>query len=1052
MSIFDNDASLPGVHMDVSIDYGQTYDTSLFGTTDSEMVIGTAFNGPVGVPTPVYNPEHGSYIFGDVYDSTKKQEATLVAGIQDAWDRGCRTIYAVRVGGKELYKDYDFCVDNGYKLRVSSIFPTNKGKDIYFLYDGTHGQEEITFFKPIDRATIAEKRAGRVSSVTGGVLSTTIKLAQDRSISFNSKLVDLIKLVNGNASNNTFTLSIVNADGVDVTSSAEAYEIPVGVMYPGLYTIGRDMNMDGVVQKTEQHFCLLGDTTAVAPYSPFHEDYWRKLVVNTDVTKALPLYAKDVDALRSALAGTSITMTEAFDFLKTAGVIDRAWGKDTVDYEETNLSSFEMYKRLGSGYAITAHAEKRVNAKGDVLTPRIRETEYENAKRIQPVEDGIYSVLQDAEVKYRVLTCAFADQKIDGKLPRADEFKRAMAESFDVIQINDGVNGEDAMMAVELTPSVEKKDRKAAKAFSVKFVDLENDEAVLNEKPLADKAVMYKDVFEILPRVADVSALKEKSGKLKAFENGAKFIVGDRVFRYADGKLSEAAVSTVAGHRFIAKTGREYALFEADETGVVAQAASAPEIINVKGQKATTAQFVLGSAFDFVFVFKANGAALEPVGDFAGAVSSEPERTVIYAEQLPVGVNQIIVSSNAFPGMTIADFVEFWNNNKILSRLFTAEMTSDGEEHRDVFLDQASGDGYFARLFDEPAVGTKVATQSVEAASKKVSELTAADKAALAKGGISIDEMESDESVNVPAYEIPAHQTEDFQVLQADRRVDYDYDLYIPYRTTDNFARQLAQHCTQTEFKTTPTWGFIGCTRLLNTSLKAVADKVAELCAADFDLYGKTNYGRDILDKKNRPYPVGKNLNLVFTQYNVPIADQNYTYVSTGAAGYAGMVSTLPLDQSSTSQPIAVDSTAFNLTQSQCSALTAQGIVTLRRSFTKGIVVTDGITAAPAESAYRRLNASRIVGSVEDLIRASAEPFIGKQNHQANRNALHTAIKSAMDKLVGTLVENYTFTMNADPRILKFNKIEISYKIVPIYEIREVNNTIEVTDSLAAEA
>lgn len=1048
MSIFDNDANLPGVRMDVKIDYAQSYDASLFGTTDREIVIGTAFNGPVGVLTPVYNPEHGAYIFGDVYDSTKKQEATLVAGIQDAWDRGCRTIYAVRVGGKDLYKDFDFCVDNGYKLRVSSVFPTNKGKDIYFLYDGTHGQEEITFFKPIDRATIAEKRAGRVSSVTGGVLTTTIKLAQDRSISFNSKLVDLIKLVNENANNNTFTLSIVNADGVDVTSSAEAYEIPVGVLYPGLYTIGRDKNMDGVVQKTEQHFCLLGDTAAVAPYSPFHEDYWRKLVVNTDVTKALPLYAKDADSLRAALAGTSITMTDLFDFLKTAGVIDRAWGKDTVDYEETNLSSFEMYKRLGCGYAITARAEKRVSPKGDVLTPRIRETEYENKKRIQPIEEGIYSVLQDAEVKYRVLTCAYADQKIDGKLPRAEEFKRAMAESFEIVQINDGVNGEAPMMAVELTPSIEATDRTAPKAFSVKFVDLENNAAVLDEKPLADKAVMYKDVFEVVPRVSDVSELKGKNGKFNAYENGSMFIVGDRMFRFADEQLVEVAASSVAGHRFIVKEGKGYALYEANNSGSISKALGAPEIVNGMGLKTTTAQFVLGSAFGHVFVFKANGADLEPMGDFSGATSAEAERTMVYAESLPIGVNQIIVASSALPNMTIADFVEFWNQNKILSHLFAAEMTTDGEEHRDAFLDQASGDGYFSRLFDEPSVGSNVATQTVEAASKKVSELTAADKAALAKDGVSIDELKDDDSVNVPAYEIPAHQSEDFQVLQADRRVDFDYDLYIPYRTTDNFARQLAQHCTQTEYKTTPTWGFIGCRRLVNTSLKAVSDKVTELSEMDFDMYAKTNYGRDILDQQNRPYPIGKNLSIVFTQYDVPIADQNYTYISTGAAGYAGMVSTLPLDQSSTAQPIAIDSTKFSLTQSQCSALTAQGIVTLRRSFTKGIVVTDGITMAPSESAYRRLAACRIIGSVEDLIRASAEPYIGKQNHQANRNALHTAIKSAMDKLVGTLIENYTFTMNADPRILRFNRIEISYKIVPIYEIREVNNTIEVTDKL----
>ena len=1049
MDIFNNEANLPGVIMQVEADYGYGYDTSLFGTTDSVMIIGTAFSGPVGVPTPVYNPEHASYVFGDVYDSMKKQEASLVAGVQDVWDRGCRTIYAVRVGGKDMYKDFDFCVDNGYKLRMSSIFPTNKGKDVYFMYDGTHGREEITFYKPTSRATIAEKKAGRVSSVTGGVLSTTIKLAQDRSISFNSKLVDLIKLVNGNEYNNTFVLSIVDANGVDVTSSPEAYEIPVGVLYSGLYTIGRDKNMDGVVERTEQHFCLTGTTASVPPYSPFNEDYWRKLVVNTDVTKSLPLYAKDVETLREALAETSITMTDAFDFITTAGVIDRAWGKDTVDYEETNMSSFEMYKRLGSGYAITAHAEKRINNKGEVLTPRIRETEYENEKRIQPVENGIYSVLQDAEVKYRVLTCASADQKIDGKLPRADEFKKAIPESFEVIQINDGVNGEAPMMAVELTPSVNSESRNAAKAYSVKFVDLEDNETVLDEKPLADKATMYKDVFEILPYVADASELKEKNGQYKTFENGSRFVIGDKMYRYSDGKLVAISASAVANHKFIVKSGDTYTLREGNEAGVISEASAAPEIVDTKTMKSTTAQFVLGSALGFVFVFKATGASLEPVGDFAGAVSTDPERTLIYVEAMPVGVNKITVASNAFPSMTVADFVEFWNQNKILSRIFTAEMTSDGEEHRDAFLDQASGDGYFARLFDAPAVGTTVATQTVEAASKKVSELTAADKAALAKSGTSIEELGDEDTVSVPAYEIPEHQTEDFQVLQADRRIDYDYDVYIPYRTTDNFARQLAQHCIYTELKTTPTWGFIGCARLVNTSLKAVADKVNELCHTDFDMYGKTNYGRDILDAHDRPYPIGKDLNLIFTQYSVPITGQNYSYISTGAAGYAGMVSTLPLDQSSTSQPIAIDSTTFSLTQSQCANLTSQGIVTLRRSFTKGIVVTDGITMAPSESAFRRLNASRIIGSVEDLIRAAAEPYIGKQNHAANRNALHTAIKSALDKLIGTLIENYTFTMNTDPRILKFNYIEISYEIVPIYEIREVRNTIKVTDSLS---
>ena len=117
MSVFENDYDLPGVYMDVLPDYSYGYDTSLFGTTDPVLIIGTAFNGPNnGQPLEVYSKEHASYMFGKVYDSEKQQESNLVAGIHDAWDRGCRTIYACRVGGKDMYKDFNFRVDVGYKL------------------------------------------------------------------------------------------------------------------------------------------------------------------------------------------------------------------------------------------------------------------------------------------------------------------------------------------------------------------------------------------------------------------------------------------------------------------------------------------------------------------------------------------------------------------------------------------------------------------------------------------------------------------------------------------------------------------------------------------------------------------------------------------------------------------------------------------------------------------------------------------------------------------------------------------------------------------------
>ena len=53
------------------------------------VIIGTAFNGPVGRAIPVYSPEHAKYIFGDSFDSKTRKEATshslryTMLGIED---------------------------------------------------------------------------------------------------------------------------------------------------------------------------------------------------------------------------------------------------------------------------------------------------------------------------------------------------------------------------------------------------------------------------------------------------------------------------------------------------------------------------------------------------------------------------------------------------------------------------------------------------------------------------------------------------------------------------------------------------------------------------------------------------------------------------------------------------------------------------------------------------------------------------------------------------------------------------------------------------------
>lgn len=976
-TVFSNEDNLPGVITEVENDYSLGYDTSEFGTTDSVMIIGTAFDGPVGTPMPVYSPEHASYVFGKTYDSTKRQEATLVAGVQDAWNRGCRTIYAVRVGGKDLYKDFKLAIENGYRLRVSSRYPSNLGKQVYLRYDNTVGNETFTLYKPAARATIQQKKRGEVVS-NNAVMKKDLHLALDLGLGRDANLVDVISKFNEMDGNNVLELSIVDENGVDVTNSTEAYAIPLGAIFPGVYYIGRDKSKCEEITKSK---IVVADGEAVAPYSNFDHKYFRRLELNTDVAQPYPIFfqAKDKKNFADILKNVGITMAKDWDFLETAKVSDRAFATDKVDYEETKLSSFEMYKRLGNGYAITAKAVNR----GEGKAPRITETPMEDEEnRIVPLLGGLYDAIQDAEVKYRVLTCVSADDTISSKLPRANDFKTTVAKTYPILKDT-----------IALTTKVDENDRTAARKFDIKFDEVKDGVS----DALTD--VYTDEVFPVIAKADNADAVKSANvaaGTYIMIEDNGKTML-HRV--NASGDVDMITGSDYIGKHYI--VGDQIYVGAADVDNATKVVFTPVEFTTTgESDKAVTKfndkEYVLGESMNEVFVFQPKADnKVECLGDLNTMVDDTQDESaallVVAAQDLPFGMNHVVVSSSAFDSMTVGELVDALNAHPVTGQLFTAALTESGAQFRDYMVTDAM---------------TEI---KEETKTKGLGELTE---------------------------------------MGDDREIAYDYSRYIPYRTTDNFARQLAQHCTYTELKTAPTHGFIGCARQTDVSLTAIARRVAELQEVNFDLYAKNNYGRNILDRNNYPYAIGKNISITFGQYFVNMENENYQFLSKGDAGYAGMVSLLPLDQSSTSQTIDLDAITFRLTPSQLVKMTKAGIVTFKQSFTKGIVVTDGITMAPIDSAFRRLAAWRIMGAVEDLIRQAAEPFIGKQNHVTNRNSLYTAIKSRLEKIKGTLIEAYEFNMIVDPKLLKFSYINIEYTIVPVYEIREIRNQISVKDSL----
>lgn len=134
----------------------------------------------------------------------------------------------------------------------------------------------------------------------------------------------------------------------------------------------------------------------------------------------------------------------------------------------------------------------------------------------------------------------------------------------------------------------------------------------------------------------------------------------------------------------------------------------------------------------------------------------------------------------------------------------------------------------------------------------------------------------------------------------------------------------------------------------------------------------------------------------------------------------------------------------FELTTTQISDLTKKGIVTVKNTFTRGYVVTDGCTMADPTDALSRLNSVRIIGAVERAIRRVCEPFIGKQNKNSVRDAIRTGLTSELNKLKGVLLYDYIFDIANDVTALQYTYIDINYTIMPFNEIRQINNYIQI--------
>lgn len=972
MGVFDSELTLPGVITEILPKTISTGAGAEFGTTESVTIIGTAFNGPVGEPIPIGLPDQAIYYFGDSFDPNTKREATLVPEIQDAYDRGCRTIYGVRVGGKEMYKDYDLAVETDLKLRVAGYYPHNENKKCFMTYQASQGSENafgvdegiIKIYKPADRTTIAEKTSGVVDSMDT-ILVTKINLDSE-GFTKDSRLCDVLDTINNKPTNNVLKFYFVDKNGAKRTNAdKEVQKIPVGALFPGIYTICREEAGPGVNQLVTNISVVRAKEQKLYPLSD--SVVWKKLIANTDPSKPYPIGAETFAQLSHLLK--SMGVITSYDFLETVGEIDKLAVANKVDYEEVDIDGFELYKRLGSGFLRTAKLKEVGKDKDQNPKYKVVSAPDGDTHRVVAIEDGIYSTLRMHNTDYTVLAAATCETDATGNLPKKSKFKKAKAST---ITLSDATSKE----YIKVTSKIDEK-KYTDDLIGYKFVIKKADRTKMKETEILNKLSNVK--FRLLPELKTVPTTDEVTG---VAEGTLAFCTADsKLYKLTEKKFVVADPALIGNVNVLAgmnegKTGRSAFEFKAG-AGDVPYTLMTDE--RLKALDPDKDLFVVMSE-DSALIYKIEGANLVPfcsLKDVADDIFSEEDFTAVCAEKdlpkLTGNDNTTVVNilSTELEYSSVEEFVDTLNENAALKNRFIFEVT----------------------------------------------------------GEVAADDM----------VEITGEGN--------NRKEGYIYDtsLYIPYTTTDNFARHLAQHCFYTSLQSYPTHGIIGCDKLTGVTLSTISERVDNVSSLKLDMYAKKYNGNNIYTSNNLPYCIGRCVSIVFAQYPVTTGN-GYGYISSGASGYAGMLSTLDADTSSTNQNINIkpDALMLNLSNYQLTKLNTTGIVCFRK-VGDVVKVVDGITQDEADSPYRRLSTIKIMNATAKLLRDAILPFIGKTRSDETMNAMETAIKSVLNKVTGVLIANYSYNISSETDDNYLGIVRIRYAITPAYEIKQVFNELEIS-------
>ena len=219
--------------------------------------------------------------------------------------------------------------------------------------------------------------------------------------------------------------------------------------------------------------------------------------------------------------------------------------------------------------------------------------------------------------------------------------------------------------------------------------------------------------------------------------------------------------------------------------------------------------------------------------------------------------------------------------------------------------------------------------------------------------------------------------------------------------------------------------------------------------------------GSGIVDELGNKVDIGAYVNVIaapircLNSVTRKLADEsdatltNTSINTSGAAAYAGLISSLDPHSGTTNKPIPgiVPSRKLSLTQAD-SINTYRLVTMLERS--RGFVVVQGHTGAYkvndyTRSDYTQLTTVRITQAAIDQIRLATEPFIGEALNGANLNAMRQAVDTGLRnmKLAGAL-NRYDFNILSTPDQQVLGQATVDLTIVPAFELVRVNVSVKL--------